>query len=349
MQRRNFLSYALSALAATTYGQPVYSAQPPPPGHNLLAKKLQPGMTIGVIAPSSAPFERSEVRIALDIVESLGFKAQPGKNLYKRRGYLAGTDEQRAADLNAMFADPNIDAIFCLQGGYGALRILPLINYAAITANPKILLGYSDVTALLNAIQKLTGLVTFHGPIARQTFTDYTYSAFRSVLIENTANLELGAPPPFEVAPGRVERENRVQTLVAGSASGHLVGGNLSLLVAMLGTAFEPVFNEGILILEDVDEAPYRVDRMLTHLHLAGVFQRVNGVVLGKFTNAHAESPSLSMEEIFAERFQTLNIPVLRGLMIGHVQDQATLPIGAQARLDSSKRSLRTTGVYLAD
>ena len=349
MQRRTFLTYSLSALAATTYGQSVYSAQPPPPGRNLLAKKLQPGMTVGVIAPSSAPFERSEVRIALDIVESLGFKAQPGKNLYKRRGYLAGTDEQRAADLNAMFADPNIDAIFCLQGGYGALRILRLIDYAAITANPKILLGYSDVTALLNAIQKLTGLVTFHGPIARQTFTDYTYSAFRSVLMENTADLKLGSPPPFEAGPGRVERDNRVQTLIAGSTSGHLVGGNLSLLVAMLGTPFEPLFDGAILILEDVDEAPYRIDRMLTHLHLAGVFQRVNGVVLGKFTNAHTENPSLSLEEVFAERFHTLSIPVVRGLMIGHVSDQATLPIGAQAYLDSSKLTLRTAGAYLAD
>ena len=349
MQRRKFLTHSLGALAATTFGQSVYSAQLPPPRRLLLAKKLQPGMTVGVIAPSSAPFESSEVQIALEIVESLGFKAQPGQNLYERRGYLAGTDEQRAADLNAMFANPDIDAIFCLQGGYGALRILPLIDYAAIKANPKIILGYSDVTALLNAIHRLTGLVTFHGPIARQTFTDYTYSALRSVLMDNTADVELGSPPPFERRPGSVERENRLQTLVAGSTFGHLVGGNLSLLVAMLGTAYEPLFDKAILVLEDVDEAPYRIDRMLTHLHLAGVFQRVNGVVLGKFTNSYTENPSLSLGELFTERFETLNIPVLRGLMIGHVSDQATLPIGAKAYLDSSKLSLRSAGAYLAD
>ena len=349
MQRRTFLNYALSTLAATAYLPSAFSAQPRPSAKSLLAKRLQPGMTVGVIAPSSAPFERSEVRIALDIVESLGFKAQPGKNLFQRRGYLAGTDEQRVNDLNAMFADPDVDAIFCLQGGYGALRILPLIDYAAIAANPKILLGYSDVTALLNAIQKLTGLVTFHGPIARQTFTDYTYSAFRSVLIENTADLNLAPPPPFEAGPGRVERENRLHALVPGSASGHLVGGNLSLLVAMMGTPYEPALDGAILVLEDVDEAPYRIDRMLTHLHLAGVFQRVNGVVLGKFTNADTDNPSLSLYEVFAERFQALNIPVLQGLMIGHVSDQATLPIGAEVYLDASNLTLRTAGAYLLD
>ncbi|MEK9591579.1 MAG: LD-carboxypeptidase [Gammaproteobacteria bacterium] len=311
------------------------------------ARALKPGMTVGVVAPSSNAFEDDDIRFALDIVSSLGFKPKPGRHLFKRYGYLAGTDAQRAADLNAMFVDDEVDAIFCARGGYGAMRILPMLDYTAIAANPKVLLGYSDITALISAIDRHAGLITFHGPIATQQYTPYTYQSFQDTLLLHKRGIEVGAPPPFEAGPGRAERKNRLQTIVAGSAEGHLVGGNLSLISALMGTPYEPRFDGGILVLEDVDEAPYRVDRMLTQLRLAGVFERISGLVLGKFTDYSVGGPSLSMGRVFEDLCGDIAIPVLRGLMIGHVKDQAVLPMGAMAHLDSSARTLRVTGQYL--
>ena len=246
-----------------------------------------------------------------------------------------------------MFVDDEVDAIFCARGGYGAMRILPMLDYTAIGANPKVLLGYSDITALISAIDRHAGLVTFHGPIATQQYTPYTYQSFQDTLLLHKRGIEVGAPPPFETGPGRAERKNRLQTIVAGNAEGHLVGGNLSLISALMGTPYEPRFDQGILVLEDVDEAPYRVDRMLTQLRLAGVFERINGLVLGKFTDYTVGGPSLSMGRVFEDLCGDLSIPVLRGLMIGHVKDQAVLPMGAMAHLDSDAGTLRVTGQYL--
>ena len=223
-----------------------------------------------------------------------------------------------------------------------------MLDYAAIRANPKVLLGYSDITALMSAIHRYAGLVTFHGPIATQEYTAYTYTSFQQTLLEHRTPLELGTPPPFDQGPGRVERENRIQTIVSGKATGRLIGGNLSLVTALMGTPFEPLFDGGILVLEDVDEAPYRVDRMLTQLKLAGVFERVNGIVFGKFTDYKVSGPSLSMGGVLVDRCGDLEVPVLRGLMIGHVRDQAVIPIGAQAELDADSQTLTVTGSYLA-
>lgn len=346
MRRRHFLHTSLAAASAAML-PPLTMATATTPPAPLLARRLKAGMKIGVVAPASTAFDQQVVRFGLEVIESLGFEVEPGKNLFQRRGYLAGADSDRATDLNAMFERPDIDAIFCLRGGYGAMRTLPMLNFEAIRANPKVLLGYSDITVLLNAIYKLTGLVTFHGPMAVESYTDYTYESFHALLLNNTPNLSLGQPPLFESAPGRVERENRLQSIVPGTAQGHLVGGNLTLVAATMGTAYEPFFDEGILVLEDVDESPLRIDRMLTHLKLAGVFDRVRGVALGKFTNAEISGPSLSLETIFNDLLQRYDIPVLSGLMIGHTKDQATLPIGGQAILDADKQTLTTAGPYL--
>ena len=347
MQRRKFLGSCLATaggflIAPLGHTQSHLSGDAP-----LLARRLTRGMRVGVVAPSSAPFEQEVIRFALDIVESLGFVAEPGEHLFKRKGYLAGEDAERAADFNAMFARSDIDAVFCIRGGYGAMRILPSIDYDSIAANPKVLMGYSDVTALLNAIQRKTGLITFHGPMAHAPFTDYAYASFESVLMAHQQDLNLAAPPLFETAPGKVERDNRLHTIAGGKALGHLVGGNLSLVAATLGTPYEASLDGAVLALEDVDESPYRVDRMLTHLMLAGVFERINGIVLGKFTDAEADGPSLSLGSVFAALLGQLGIPVLRGLMIGHVPDQATVPIGAKVLLDADAQTLITNGPYL--
>lgn len=304
-------------------------------------KKLRKGMTVGLVSPASNMPENEDIDFALDVVKSLGFKVKAADNLFQRNQYLAGTDQQRADDLNAMFADQSVDAIFCLRGGYGSSRLLPLLDYQTIAANPKVLLGYSDITALLCAIHAQTGLVTFHGPIAGQNFSDYTYGAFRQTLVEAQPNQVLAAPPPFEdPAPGRVEQENRLTSFHGGVARGPLIGGSLSLLSHLTGTPYQPEFSGRILFLEDVDEAPYRVDRMLTQLRLAGLLDKVAGIAYGKFTEAEGSGNSFSMEQVLRERSEGLGIPVLRGLMIGHVEDQAVVPVGAMARLDADAGTL---------
>jgi muramoyltetrapeptide carboxypeptidase len=332
--RRSFLG-AAGALALAS-ARPARSAPAPGTGGRATLEKparLEPGMTVALVAPASNVAENEDLEAALDLVRSLGFRARPSPNLRRRRQYLAGTDAERAADLNAAFADPAVDAIFCLRGGYGSARLLPRLDYAAIAANPKVLLGYSDITALLNAIRLRTGLVTFHGPIAGQNFSPYTHEEYRRVLVAGEAG-RIAAPPPIEPRPGFVERENRLTRIVPGRADGPLVGGNLTLLVHLLGTPFEPDFEGAILFLEDVDEPPYSVDRMLTHLWLSGRLERVAGIAFGKFTEADYDGNTLSIEEVLRDRCEPLGIPTLRGLMIGHVEDQTVVPLGVRARLD---------------
>lgn len=302
--------------------------------------RLREGMTVGLVSPASNVWENEDIRFAADVVKSLGFEVKAGANLYERDQYLAGSDEARAADLNAMFADSGVDAVFCLRGGYGSARILPLLDYRTIAANPKVLLGYSDITALLNGIHRHTGLITFHGPIAAQNFTDYTLEEFRKVLVKSSAPVPLGAPPPFDGGPGRVERENRISRFRGSRARGRLVGGNLSLVASLLGTPYEPDFRGRILFLEDVEEAPYRIDRMLTQLRLAGKLNEVAGIAFGKFTEADTDENTFSVEQVLRDRTADLEIPVVRGLMIGHVDDQTVIPVGAMAELDGDRGSL---------
>jgi len=303
-------------------------------------KRLRPGMTVGLVTPASNVPEDQDLHAAMDLVRSLGFLVKPSLNLFSRTQYLAGTDKERADDLNAMFADPDIDAIFCVRGGYGSGRLLRYLDYDMIAANPKVIMGYSDITALLNAIYLRTGLVTFHGPIAGGNFSDYTYSQYKKVLIEPASSTRIGEPPEFETSPGVVERDNRLTSIVSGVAEGHLIGGNLSLMVTLLGTPFEPNFAGAILFLEDVSEPPYSVDRMLTHLWMAGKLEQVAGIVLGKFSDDGYDSNTFSMEEVLRGRFEPLGIPALRGAMIGHTEDKAVVPLGIRARLDVDAGSL---------
>ena len=303
---------------------------------------LAPGQTIGIVAPASPSRDPEGVRFALETIESLGFQTRPARHLFDRNGYLAGEDAQRAADLNSLFANPEVDAIFCVRGGYGASRLLPLLDYDLIRANPKVLMGYSDITALLLAIHAQTGLVTFHGPIAQQAYTPYTISELKKVLFNPQTPLMLGAPPLFERGEGRVEKENRITTLVPGKTLGRLIGGNLSLVAHLTGTPYMPDITGAILFLEDVSEAVYSIDRMLTQLWLSGNLQKVAGIVFGKFTEHRASEWEQNRveEDVLAERALALGIPALRGLMIGHVPDQTIIPLGCMAELDASAGTL---------
>lgn len=302
--------------------------------------RLLPGMTVGLVTPASNAPEDEDLLATLDFVHSLGFEAKAAPNLRSRKQYLAGSDRQRADDLNTMFTDSEVDAIFCIRGGYGSGRLLRDLDYDNIARNPKIIMGYSDITAILNAIHLRTGLLTFHGPIAGDNFSDYTYGQYHRVLVEPTQSTLIGEAPQFESRPGVVDRINRVTTIVGGSAEGHLIGGNLSLLVTLMGTPFEPNFEGAILFLEDVSEPPYSIDRMLTHLWLTGKLEQVSGIVIGKFTEADYSGNTLSIEQVLRERFEPLGLPTLRGTMIGHVQDKTVVPIGARARMNADEGTL---------
>ncbi|HBW84980.1 MAG TPA: LD-carboxypeptidase [Gammaproteobacteria bacterium] len=302
--------------------------------------RLSAGATIGLITPASNVPENEDLLAAMDLVRSLGFEAKAAPNLRRRKQYLAGSDKQRAEDLNGMFADQEVDAIFCVRGGYGSGRLLRELDYQTIASNPKILMGYSDITAILNAIHLKTGMITYHGPMAGDNFSSYTYDQFQRVLMEPRQVTLIGEPPPFVEKPGVVERKNRLTPIVSGQAEGRLIGGNLSLLVTLLGTPYEPDFDGAILFIEDVSEPPYSVDRMLTHLWLSGHLERTAGIVFGKFTDDNYDNNTLSMEQVLHERCEPLGIPTLRGAMIGHIEDQTVVPIGANAHLDVNAGTL---------
>lgn len=306
----------------------------------ILPRRLEPGMTLGLLSPSSPSAEDDQIAAAIERVESLGFRTRVAPHAYARTEYLAGSDADRAADFNALIRDPQVDALLCIRGGYGAARILPMLDYDAIIAHPKPIVGYSDITALHCAVGRRTGLVTYHGPIAGQNFTDYSWTEFRKVLMQGDAPVRIGAPPPFDGGPGRIDTDNRIVRIAPGVAEGPLVGGNLSLVASLTGTPWAPDFAGAILCLEDVDEAPYRIDRMLTQLWLAGHLQQCAGIVFGKFTDADDDGNTFSVEHVLRDRCAPLGIPVLRGLMFGHVPDQTVLPLGVRARLDADAGTL---------
>jgi muramoyltetrapeptide carboxypeptidase len=335
MLRNSIAASLLGVLAPVASG----TARADDAGGILRPGRLRKGDTVGLIAPASSVAEDEGIRYAGDVVRSLGFKLKEGEHLYERQQYLAGSDADRAADVNAMFADSDVDAIFCLGGGYGTPRILPYLDYDRIAANPKVFLGFSDITGILNAMHTKTGLVTFHGRSA-SNYSDYTLAEFRKVLVNPSKRTRIGAPPVFEGREGKVERENRITKISGGAATGRLVGGNLSLIAALMGTPYEPDTRGRILFLEDVHEAPYRIDRMLTNMWLAGKFDDVAGIALGKFTDADYDNNTFSLEEVFRMRFESLGVPVVRGLMIGHIKDQTYVPLGVNAKLDADAGTL---------
>jgi muramoyltetrapeptide carboxypeptidase len=273
-------------------------------------------------------------------MEALGFKVKAGAYIAGRRGHLAGTDAERAGDLNAMFADPAVRAIVCTRGGSGAARLLPLLDYDAIRRNPKVLLGYSDITALHNAIHAKTGLVTFHGPIGSGSWNAFNVDQFRRVLLDREL---VEFRNKVDAGDELVPRRNRTITITGGKARGELVGGNLTVLTALAGSPYLPDFSGKILFLEDVSEAPYRVDRMFSTLKLMGALDKVAGVVFGECTDCNPGEGygSLTLEQIFDDHIRPLRIPAYRGAMIGHIREQFIVPVGGMVELDADAGTFR--------
>lgn len=303
---------------------------------------LKPGDTVGLITPSTYVSDPDRIDLALRTIDYFGLKPKMGRNVRKRTGYLGGTVQERIDDLHAAFSDPDVKAVFCIRGGYGSAQLLDSINYELIRKNPKIFTGYSDITALHIAIHRMTGLVTFHGPVTLSGFSPYTLEYFKRAMFEAKPLGTLSNPPESNTL--RPKHPTRV--LKAGKATGPLIGGNLSLISTTMGSPYEIQTDGCILFLEDVDEQPYSMDRMLTHLRLAGKFKNIKGLIIGECADCRPREfrPSFestfSLGEVLDNILGDLTVPVLAGLTIGHTEDQLTLPEGVKATLDTSKASL---------
>ncbi|PIC74436.1 LD-carboxypeptidase [Sporosarcina sp. P17b] len=293
---------------------------------------LVQGDVIGIVAPAS-PVERKVLERSFQFLEQLGLRYKVGQSVYKKNGYLAGTDEERLADLHDMFKDPEVKGIFCAGGGYGSARYAEQLDLDLIHDNPKVFWGFSDITYLHTVIRQGAGLVTFHGPmltscVAQETFHEMSGKMFGQLF------------SPVEVH--YTEAISPLETLVGGVAEGEVIGGNLTQLVNSLGSEFEIKTNNRLLVLEDVGEEPYKVDRLLNQLRLAGKLREAAGIVIGDFAKSTPTKPdaSLAMNEVFDHYFGNLNQPVVKGFRIGHCEPNIAIPFGVKGRLDAHNKTL---------
>ena len=311
-------------------------------GHNhktIKPKRLKEGDTVAMIAPSSSVPEHVLKR-AIENIQKLGFKVQLSENILAERGYLAGTEKQRLDDLHKAFSDPNIKAVWCVRGGYGATRYLPEIDYKLIKNNPKVFIGYSDITALHLAIHEKTGLVTFHGPVGTSDITDYNTQHLKNILMNPTPQYTMELSEENKKIESNLYKS---EVINPGKAKGKLIGGNLSLLSAMAGTPFFWKDLKGkLLFMEDIEERPYRVDRMLTQLLQSTDMTKAAGIILGIFEgcNPKPDERSLTLMDCLKDRLAPLNIPIMYGYSFGHIKNQCTLPVGIEAEMDTEKGTI---------
>lgn len=351
MLRRNFLQKGttISAFALSSsifYGKTIRNAKM----YNqslIKPRALQKGDTIGLITPSSS-ISRDNFEKTLINMENLGFKTHYTDNIRVKKGFLAGTDEQRLVDLHNMFENEDIDGIVCARGGYGAGRILSMLNYDLIRNNPKVIVGYSDITALHMGIYTQAGLVCFHGPNGDSTYTDFSRQQYERLLLSASDNYILsGKDPLLEMTEEDSITQPQPLTIQGGTAQGELVGGNLTLISTLMGTPYELDFKGKIVFLEDIGEAPYRIDRMLTQLSLSGKLQEANGIAYGTFVDCEFEKndpdfpDSLSLKEVIMDRSKSLNIPIVLGMPFGHISHNGILPYGIPAEFNADNHSIR--------
>ena len=300
---------------------------------NILPPRLQRGDTIGIIAPAGPIRDQEQFAAGVRLIREMGFEVKFDRDILRREGYLAGTDQRRADEFNTLWADPEVKGLFAARGGYGSLRIAADIDMEMIRRTPKILVGFSDITVLLCAVGKSTDLVTFHGPtVSTLATSDHgsTTSLFNTIA---------GPRPPEPIKPGRLE------ILASGNAHGRLMGGNLTNLCHLLGTPFEPDWRRTILFLEDIGEATYRVDRMLTQLATAGKFAEISGLLLGEFTDCG------DTEAIWQRALELTGgtIPVWGNFPVGHGKQNLTMPVGIPAEMDAGSGRLQFNSLSTAD
>lgn len=287
-----------------------------------LPKRLQPGDTVGLVAPAGIIYDESEFNRMQRELADLGLQTVFGNHVKDRHGYFAGTDQDRASDLNTMFEDPDIDGIMAVRGGWGCARILPYLDFQMIANNPKVYCGFSDNTTLHHALMAFSNLQTFHGPNGNSDWTDLTKQSFEAVIMNGEAE--------------KYESVSDVKTLRPGNVQGKLLGGNLSILATTLGTRYQANYDGALLFVEDIGEDTYKVDRMLTHLDQAGVLNQISGLIFGKCTDCSAGTePTFSLMEVMDHYLSRYDIPAIYNADIGHEPDNFTIPVGAMAELDA--------------
>ncbi|MEM6836896.1 MAG: LD-carboxypeptidase [Cyanobacteria bacterium P01_C01_bin.120] len=299
--------------------------------------RLQRGDTVGIISPAGATFNQTDVDIVVDAVRGLGLVPLLAPHALAQYGYLAGRDRDRAADVNRFFADSEIAALLPIRGDWGSARILPFLDYDLIRQNPKIIVGFSDLTALLLGITAKTGLVTFHGPNGLTAWRPDQTEPFRQVLFDGVA-MSFENPIAAEDRDRLMQTRFRVQTITPGRAQGKLYGGNLSVLSGIVGSPYMPDLTGAILFLEDIGESIYRIDRMLTQLKLAGILDQLAGFVFGQCTNCGPSGGygALTLEQVLTDHLAPLNIPAWWNAAIGHVEPILTLPLGIEITMDAT-------------
>jgi muramoyltetrapeptide carboxypeptidase len=335
--RRNAL---LSLPAAASLS--CLAAKPDPHLELIKPSVLKQGNTIGVISPSTQVTDPNRLDLAQHTIDYFGLKAKWGRSVRSHRAQDVGTIDERVEDIHSLFRDPDVRAILCIRGGYGAGQLLAHIDYNLIRENPKIFIGYSDITALHLAFHNFAGLVTFHGPVLLSEFTPFTQDCFRRALFSKAPLGPLTNPPESNI----LRPNHNLRVVRPGTARGPLMGGNLTLISTLMGTPYEIETKGRLFFTEDVGEEPYRIDRMLTQLRLAKKLQEAAGTIFGECQNCEPSDfkPSFAWNRTFGEvlddRFSGINTPVLSGLTIGHTADQLTLPLGITATLDAAKGSL---------
>lgn len=298
--------------------------------------KLKIGDTIGLIAPGSYISKR-QLNESIKNLEELGYKVKYNNEILDKQGYLAGKDSVRVREIHSMFLDKDIKAIMAVRGGYGCARFLDMLDYDIIRSNPKILIGYSDITSLLYAIYEKARLVCFHGPVGTSTFNEYSVNNMLKVIAEDKNEFTMQNLP---------EDNGQIKIISDGVSEGELVGGNLSIVVSMIGTEYDIDSKNKIIFLEDIGEEPYRIDRMLTQMIQSGKFDECSGIALGVFRKCeiNENSPefenSLTLQQVFEDRLGNLGVPVIYGLSFGHITNKFTLPFGIKAKLDTYNKKL---------
>lgn len=342
MNRKKFItsvsvaSIGAAALSHLSFPKNILFDEPPvikPP-------RLKTGDKLAIVAPGSYISE-AELQESITNLNKLGFDTTYSEKILLQSGYFAGSDKDRADDLMEKFADKTVKGIVCARGGYGCSRILPMLNYDIIRSNPKVLIGYSDITALLYGIYQKSGLITFHGPVGTSTFNDYSVNNFKRVLMNPKQN------DLFENSEEKTD-ENKygVVTIVNGKGVGRLVGGNLSIMVSLIGTEFDVDYSGKIVFIEEIGEEPYRIDRMLTQLMQSGKFDKASGIMMGIFSKCESKvkdaafDKTFTLMEVLKDRLGSLKIPVVYGMSFGHIVDKLTIPFGGLAELDANNQTL---------
>ena len=298
--------------------------------HFRSAKPLAPGARVALIAPAGPLQKQEELPRAEENARAFGWEPVVGQNATQRLGYLAGDDRARLEDVNRALQDPAIDALWCLRGGYGMLRILDGIDYHALESNPKPIIGYSDITALHAAVQRKCWLVSYHGPTARETMTEFSRNSFERSVVKQRDSCGSAA---------------KARAIRGGKTDGRLAGGNLAVLTSLCGTQYAPDLTDAILVLEDINEPVYRIDRMMQQLKLSGVLRGCKGVAFGECVKCpdDAGGGGRSLDEVLGEIVRELKIPAVIGIPVGHIDEQWTIPLGAMAMLDADTCTLNVT------